>query len=342
MSVNDNNFLLGIIKKGNRTQTQSYENRKNKKNENNNENNNVLIEQLMKIQENIRSENPNIHKIKVNSLQNKINNNGNNQNNTKKGTFKNILLGVITKLEDDVENISKKIENFNEEKKSIVEMDKREIERLKGLTRKLYKTILSIYKSLEVNKNKRIEILEKLKQNIEHNQNFLQNINELNQLTLEAKQQNNMNKINVEIVNNETSNQNQNMGMNQNNQNQITIFNLINKNKNENKTTQNENKNKTTVNTVMNTVMNIVTPTEEESKESTSKEPRVLANKRLNMSKKVSKKLDELPRITNQMARSELNQYVQRNQRPQPMRNQSQTNTSITNSVQNRSSNVFV
>jgi hypothetical protein len=307
MNSENANYLLGILKKKKNSSKKEESNNANTSNKKNN-NSNVLIQQLMQIQKNIKNEEGETEMMeeRVNQMKNQSNEMKNKSNENQKKSFKNILLRVIEKLEDDVDVVSKKIEEFNEEKKSIMEMNQKEIKRLKSLVRKLYKTILTIYESLEVNKNTRVELLQRLKRNIESNKTFLQNIQEINMIRGYVPNKMNMNeKEEVEMAevvepseeeevvmaNTEVSNQSSNS---KNQKSNLTIFNLIEKNKPE--ITSEES-----------------TPPQEETPSETKsepEEPKEMKEKRLNMSKKVSRKLNEMPSITNQQARNSLNQFL--------------------------------
>ncbi len=317
MNENNSNYLMGILgkKKMSKTNNGNNENmimnNNNKRNEKPTSENNVLLNQLLKIQENIKAENG---EVRMN-LETEMNVNKNINNKEEKKKFKNILLSVISKLESDVNKVSNKINSYNEEKKSIVEMNQRDIKRLKNLVKKLYGIILSIYQSLEVNKETRIELLNKLKRNIESNRNLLQNINEINEIRgyiNERELINNMLQKNMseeemktaEIV--ESSPEEDEVQ-------KITIFNIINENKNKN---MNKNKNKNKNNTIMNTVTNVITEpvmsviTPELVEPEKREEPKIMKEKKLNVSKKVSAKLNEMKPITNQEARTSLNQFL--------------------------------
>lgn len=302
MNNENANYLLGILKKKkNKDKTKKNENESSNSSSNTTNQSNVLIQQLMQIQKNVKNEEENKEMIeeRVNKMENQKNEN-------QQKSFKNILLRVIQKLEDDVDVVSEKIQEFNEEKKSIVEMNQKEIKRLKTLVRKLYKTILTIYESLDVNKNTRVQLLQRLKQNIESNKNFLQNIQEINMIRgyvpNKMKNMNEKEEVKVaEVI--EPSEEEEvvmantnvvNTSSNTKNKSNLTIFNLIEKNKPaENKPTEP-------------VVEEPETPSETESE----KEPKEMKEKRLNMSKKVSRKLDEMPSITNQQARNSLNQFI--------------------------------
>ncbi len=315
MNIENNNFLLGVVKK----------NKKKQNNKNSSNVNNVFIQELIKIQNSIRQESNNVKPIMNNTSKNiKLNMMINKEEKiNEKKSFKNILLGIIKKLEDDVEIVSRQIHQYNEEKKSILEMDKKEILKLKSLTKKLYQTIMKIYMSLDVDKNVRIELLEKLKKDIESNKILLKNINEIdnikpveNILNQQKFNQNinkninkNKNNLNKEEIKNQQNQEIENLEEPSN----VTIFNIINENKksknNNNQSIQVENKeeiesslNETNANIQTNeTVVN-------NSLQTTTLNQQI-KEKKINTSKKVSKKLNELF-VNNGQAKTLLNNFL--------------------------------
>ncbi len=318
MDIENNNFLLGVIKK----------NKKKQSNKSNSNINNVFIQELVKIQNTIRQESNNtvIPPMSTNNQSNKLSMiMTKNEDINNKKTFKNILLGIIRKLEEDVETVSRQIKRYNEEKKSILEMDKKEILKLKSLTKKLYQTIMKIYMSLDVNKDVRIELLEKLKKNIESNKILLKNINEIDNIKPVENiiEMNKFNKNNNQNKNNKNKNKNKNQEEeiqeevveNQEPSN-VTIFNIINENK---KSKNNQNKNKI-VEEVINestNVSNNLSESEPESESESVSETELetvslnqqIKEKKINTSKKVSKKLNEL-NMNNSSATTLLNNFL--------------------------------
>ncbi len=308
MNSENSDYLLGILKKKKNQlkKKNTSSSNENKTSSNGNGNQNVLIQQLMQIQKNIRNEEKDTEMME--ERMNKMKENKKEEDSMKQKSFKNVLLRIVTKLEDDVNTVSSKIQEFNQEKKSIVEMNQKEIHRLKRLVKKLYKTILTIYQSLDVNKNTRTELLQRLKRNIESNKNFLQNIQEINMIrgyvpnkmtnmtpkeevemavAVEPSEEEEMVMANTEIMNQSTPSSNKS---------NITIFNLIEQNKP--KKNQSEEEESTP------------SPLPQTSEPSESSEPKEMKEKRLNMSKKVSRKLNEMPSISNQQARNSLNQFL--------------------------------
>lgn len=340
MSINNNDFLMGVIKKDKKKKSSNSNSSSNS--------NNAFINELLKIQNSIRQESnitnstTNLEVVvnKKNTTKNtnvKVNNIPNNLTPNNKKSFKNILLGIIKKLEDDVEKVSKQIQTYNEEKKSILEMDKKEILQLKNLTKKLYKTIIEIYTSLDVNKELRIELLEKLKKNIESNKVFLKNINQINKIkpvgeVLENRKKEKeltSNKANKnQVVEEEKVQEVQEEVINNGTKSNLTIFNVINENKNNKNMNMNKNKNlnrnSSNINTTVNTVINngssntsesegTMNNSSQNSTEETVIQPTTLEEqireKKINTSKKVSQKLNELNLNKNQ-SRTLLNDFL--------------------------------
>jgi hypothetical protein len=318
MDIENNNFLLGVIKK----------NKKKQSNKSNSNINNVFIQELVKIQNTIRQESNNtvIPPMSTNNQSNKLSMiMTKNEDINNKKTFKNILLGIIRKLEEDVETVSRQIKRYNEEKKSILEMDKKEILKLKSLTKKLYQTIMKIYMSLDVNKDVRIELLEKLKKNIESNKILLKNINEIDNIKPVENiiEMNKFNKNNNENKNNKNKNKNKNQEEeiqeevveNQEPSN-VTIFNIINENK-KSKNNQNKNKIEEEVVNESTNVSNNLSESEPESESESVSETELetvslnqqIKEKKINTSKKVSKKLNEL-NMNNSSATTLLNNFL--------------------------------
>ncbi len=305
----DNNFLMGILNKSSKRNNLIQQNKKENKNENN-----VIILQIQNLQQRIKNENSNVQKDNLENKVIEMNQKGNQIQNKK--DLKNMLLHIIGKLEEDVNKVSNRMNEYNEEKKKIVEMNQKEIEKLKSLIRKLYKVILSIYQSFELNRNARIQLLEKLKQNIQQNTNFIQNVNEIHQMKNQI-QSVNLSKMNM----NESTNQsmNEQMNMNQTTEN-LTIFNLINKN----------------------TVPEEVETKKEEPETPPSTAQQKKEEKILNLSKKVSRKLDEIPSITNQEAKTSLNQFMKNKLGTNQLstKNSSNSNSNTPSQTQNTSNQI--
>ncbi len=303
----DNNFLMGILNKSSKRNNLIQQNKKENKNENN-----VIILQIQNLQQRIKNENSNVQKDNLENKVIEMNQKGNQIQNKK--DLKNMLLHIIGKLEEDVNKVSNRMNEYNEEKKKIVEMNQKEIEKLKSLIRKLYKVILSIYQSFELNRNARIQLLEKLKQNIQQNTNFIQNVNEIHQMKNQI-QSVNLSKMNM----NESTNQsmNEQMNMNQTTEN-LTIFNLINKN----------------------TVPEEVETKKEEPETPPSTAQQKKEEKILNLSKKVSRKLDEIPSITNQEAKTSLNQFMKNKLGTNQLSTKNSSNFNTPSQTQNTSNQV--
>jgi len=86
---------------------------------------------------------------------------------------------LIDKLESDVYMLNNKIKNFNLEKKSILELDNKEIERLKEIIRQLYTFILTINKSIELKQGNRVGLLEEIRKGLNSNSGLKKNIDEI-------------------------------------------------------------------------------------------------------------------------------------------------------------------
>lgn len=310
MSINNNNFLMGVVKKE----------KKEKHTSSSGNSNNAFINELLKIQNSIRQESNPVEVVpelnKKNNAMKLVMNMPNNLTLNNKKSFKNILLGIIKKLDDDVVKVSKQIESYNKEKKSILEMDKKEILQLKNLTKKLYKTIMEIYTSLDVNKELRVELLEKLKKNIEGNKVFLKNINEINKIKpvgeiLEQQKRNSNKNSNSNSNSNKNSNKNKSPIIEEEevteeeeeipNVGNKTIFNIINENKRPKNNNQQQQRNGNLTN-IQNTSSN------EEDKPMMTLEEQI-REKKINTSKKVSHKLNEL-NINKNQSRTLLNEFM--------------------------------
>lgn len=151
---------------------------------------NVLVQHINEVQEEIEEKVENSNNKSINHLNNKVRN-----MNFENPKTKNIVVGIINGLEKEVNTLSTEIKQFNEEKKELCDLDKKEIERLRGIIRKLYTLILTIYRSVEHKNEKSIDILEQLRASIEGNEAFLRNIDEI------VSQQNKNNYKNNFLVN---------------------------------------------------------------------------------------------------------------------------------------------
>ena len=96
-----------------------------------------------------------------------------------KNSLKNIITELINKLETDVYTLNDRIENFNLEKKEMLELHKKELDEFKEITQKLYLIIIKISKSIELKKNNRIVLLEDLRKTVENNEGYLKIVDEL-------------------------------------------------------------------------------------------------------------------------------------------------------------------
>jgi hypothetical protein len=357
-NVMNNDFLLGILKKSKKKKKAIEENERNNSN---------LVNQLLKIKESIRRQNnvsSNLQekmKNEVNNTKNKNQNQTQNTNEENKKTFKNLLVQIIKKLEDDVDKVTKQIQSYNQEKKNIVELDQKEIKKLKKIIIKLYKTIMEIYGAFDVDRNQRIEMLEKIRMNLETNHILLKNIDEIEKITgyipsvKKEKEEEEEETVVQEVMNQPQPQSNMNVKPMGENQSNLTIFNLINKgvNKKNNTNTKNNNKNKTSLVNNMVSVVQEITGTkppeneEEVQEDTTSLQDPLFKEKKekINMSKKVSKKLNEIPRITNNTARTELNQFLMERLGRTNLYTQTSSNVSTNGPTQpnrSRNQNIFI
>lgn len=93
--------------------------------------------------------------------------------------MKNVISKIISKLEGNINSLTNKINKFNYEKKELQNISKKEQENFKNIIRKMYILIITIYKSLIVNKEDKIILLEKLRNTIQSNTQFLNNIDRI-------------------------------------------------------------------------------------------------------------------------------------------------------------------
>jgi hypothetical protein len=85
------------------------------------------------------------------------------KNNSSNMKFSDQVNGLINKIEDRVSTLNEQIELFNKEKKQIIDLDTKEIDKLKEIIRTLYILVITIDKSIELKKNNSINLLEKLR-----------------------------------------------------------------------------------------------------------------------------------------------------------------------------------
>ena len=138
-NFNSNNFIMGVDPEKNKNEKPS----------------NVLINHIKNIEKNAKE---NVKNYKsFNLLKNEL----------------------IDKLESDVYMLNNKIKNFNLEKKSIIELDNKEIERLKEIIRHLYTFILTINKSIELKQGNRVGLLEEIRKGLNSNSGLKKNIDEI-------------------------------------------------------------------------------------------------------------------------------------------------------------------
>ena len=142
---NSNNFILGVDPKKNNTMTPSES----------------LIDHLKRIE-----------KESNNTIKN-------NENVLTKKSLNNVVNELITKLEKDVYTLNNQIKNYNAEKKAIIELNDKEIDRLKDIIVKMYLLVITINKSIELKHNNRTVLLEKLRKTLQSNKGLLSNIDEI-------------------------------------------------------------------------------------------------------------------------------------------------------------------
>jgi len=142
---NSNNFILGVDPKKNNIMTPSES----------------LIDHLRRIE-----------KESNNTIKN-------NENVLTKKSLNNVVNELITKLEKDVYTLNNQIKNYNAEKKAIIELNDKEIDRLKDIIVKMYLLVITINKSIELKHNNRTVLLEKLRKTLQSNKGLLSNIDEI-------------------------------------------------------------------------------------------------------------------------------------------------------------------
>lgn len=149
-NLNSNNFLLGVVK-----------------NSENNSSNKKTSDSLL-------------NHLKV------LENESNNVSNKKSSNYPSIETVVnelIQKLENDVFVLNNKIKSFNLEKKAIIDLDKKEINNLKNIIRKLYILILTINKTIKPNRNmsfnNKKSLIENIRKNLESSKGFLKIVDEI-------------------------------------------------------------------------------------------------------------------------------------------------------------------
>ena len=153
-NLNSNNFLLGVVK--------------NKENNNSDKKPSDSLLNHLKVLEN--------ESIKE----------SNSRNNSKSSNYPSIETVVnelIQKLENDVFVLNNKIKSFNTEKKAIIELDKKEIDNLKSIIRKLYILILTINKTIKPNRNMNLNnkktLIETIRTNLESSKGFLKTVDDI-------------------------------------------------------------------------------------------------------------------------------------------------------------------
>ena len=171
-NVNSNNFLLGVNpQKKNISPSES------------------LIDHLRRLEKesnNIVNENRNKNKPITNK------------------SFNVVVNELIDKLEKDIYTLNNQIKEFNQEKKQIIDLNTKEIDRLKDIIRNLYMLVITVSKSIELGKSERVDLLQTLRKTFEDNKGLLKNIDEI--MTKNYKKSNILNtesahKENLKILN---------------------------------------------------------------------------------------------------------------------------------------------
>ena len=150
-NLNSNNFLLGVTKN----------------NKNNNNPSDSLINHLKKLEK-----------------EELINNNRILNNKKNYPSIGIVVNELIEKLENDVYVLNNKIKSFNIEKKTIMDLDKKEINNLKSIIKKLYILILTINKTIKnknLSVNNKKSLIEKVRKNIQSSKGFLKIVDEIMQ-----------------------------------------------------------------------------------------------------------------------------------------------------------------
>jgi hypothetical protein len=110
---------------------------------------------------------------------------------------KNTFETIISKLKKQVQELNLKVQNYNKEKKEITEMSKKEVMRLKEIINNIYQIVKILTKSLDLNKEEKVKLLEKLRTTIEQSPGFLKSIdtisNNINKSLMVKKERKNSN-----------------------------------------------------------------------------------------------------------------------------------------------------
>ena len=123
-----------------------------------------------------------------------------------KNTFENI----ISKLKKQVQELNLKVQNYNKEKKEITEMSKKEVMKLKEIINNIYQIVKILTKSLDLNKEEKVKLLEKLRTTIEKSPGFLKSIdtisNNINKSLMVKKERKNSNITMNQLLSNVNTN----------------------------------------------------------------------------------------------------------------------------------------
>ena len=110
---------------------------------------------------------------------------------------KNTFETIISKLKKQVQELNLKVQNYNKEKKEITDMSQKEVMKLKEIINNIYRIVKILTKSLDLNKEEKVKLLEKLRSTIEKSPGFLKSINTIS---------NNINQSLIKIKGKKTSN----------------------------------------------------------------------------------------------------------------------------------------
>ncbi len=142
-------------------------------------------------------------------------------NNNSKVNSKNMFNKLIDEFESQVSDLNEKIKNFNKEKLELTELHQKEVKRLKGLIINIYTIVRILTKSMKLDNESRLLLLERLRKTIEKNEAFLYNIDEIAKYNITNNNKNKMNNISVNM------NVRTNYKKNNNNNNNVRISNIM-------------------------------------------------------------------------------------------------------------------
>lgn len=124
------------------------------------------------------------------------------KNNSSNIKFSEQVTGLINKIENRVSTLNEQIELFNKEKKQIIDLDTKEIDKLKEIIRTLYILVITIDKSIELKKNNSISLLEKLRTTLTNSPGLLDCIDDIMTKKKNIVKTNNNSSKKINILNN--------------------------------------------------------------------------------------------------------------------------------------------